>query len=199
MPRPTSRRGCLTPTGLSRPTRRSRRKSSTPTTRHFESTIPRQFNNNLDQNAMYGTGAPKHDLEPVADQPLRAGARRPDAVRGDRRHRLLVPVGVLGPELGAGNSMLNQGVPIVNYPAASRTSPSAARALQRRRHAAAARDRVPVALHRWRASFFIPEPVPAGHNRPCLRIWPATRTPPARPAGDPGRRRRVGRHRHELL
>ncbi|HEY7010269.1 MAG TPA: protease pro-enzyme activation domain-containing protein, partial [Jatrophihabitantaceae bacterium] len=45
---------------------------STPANATLESTIPPQFNNNLDQNAMYGTGAP-NNLEPVADQTLEQG------------------------------------------------------------------------------------------------------------------------------
>ncbi len=75
--------------------------------------------NNQDQNALYGTGAP-NALEPVADQTLRQGVlegRTLFAATGDTGSSC--PVLVLGPELGAGNGVANQGVPIVNYPAAS--------------------------------------------------------------------------------
>ena len=92
---------------------------STPANATLESTIPPQFNNNVDQNAMYGTGAP-NNLEPVADQTLEQGVlegRTLFAATGDTGSSC--PVLVLGPELGAGNGVLNQGVPIVNYPAAS--------------------------------------------------------------------------------
>jgi pseudomonalisin len=92
---------------------------TTPANATLESTIPTQFNNNQDQNALYGTGAP-NALEPVADQTLRQGVlegRTLFAATGDTGSSC--PVLVLGPELGAGNGVLNQGVPIVNYPAAS--------------------------------------------------------------------------------
>ena len=92
---------------------------TTPANATLESTIPAQFNNNEDQNALYGTGAP-NALEPVADQTLRQGVlegRTLFAATGDTGSSC--PVLVLGPELGAGNGVANQGVPIVNYPAAS--------------------------------------------------------------------------------
>jgi pseudomonalisin len=92
---------------------------TTPANATLESTIPTQFNNNEDQNALYGTGAPDA-LEPVADQTLRQGVlegRTLFAATGDTGSSC--PVLVLGPELGAGNGVANQGVPIVNYPAAS--------------------------------------------------------------------------------
>ncbi len=92
---------------------------TTPANATLESTIPTQFNNNQDQNALYGTGAP-NALEPVADQTLRQGVlegRTLFAATGDTGSSC--PVLVLGPELGAGNGVANQGVPIVNYPAAS--------------------------------------------------------------------------------
>ena len=92
---------------------------TTPANATLESTIPTQFNNNQDQNALYGTGAPDA-LEPVADQTLRQGVlegRTLFAATGDTGSSC--PVLVLGPEAGAGNGVLNQGVPIVNYPAAS--------------------------------------------------------------------------------
>jgi subtilase family serine protease len=92
---------------------------TTPANATLESTIPTQFNNNEDQNALYGTGAP-NALEPVADQTLRQGVlegRTLFAATGDTGSSC--PVLVLGPELGAGNGVANQGVPIVNYPAAS--------------------------------------------------------------------------------
>jgi pseudomonalisin len=92
---------------------------TSPANATLESTIPTQFNNNEDQNALYGTGAP-NALEPVADQTLRQGVlegRTLFAATGDTGSSC--PVLVLGPELGAGNGVANQGVPIVNYPAAS--------------------------------------------------------------------------------
>jgi pseudomonalisin len=92
---------------------------TTPANATLESTIPAQFDNNQDQNALYGTGAPDA-LEPVADQTLRQGVlegRTLFAATGDTGSSC--PVLVLGPELGAGNGVANQGVPIVNYPAAS--------------------------------------------------------------------------------
>jgi pseudomonalisin len=92
---------------------------TTPANATLESTIPAQFDNNQDQNALYGTGAP-NALEPVADQTLRQGVlegRTLFAATGDTGSSC--PVLVLGPELGAGNGVANQGVPIVNYPAAS--------------------------------------------------------------------------------
>ena len=92
---------------------------TTPANATLESTIPAQFNNNQDQNALYGTGAPDA-LEPVADQTLRQAVlegRTLFAATGDTGSSC--PVLVLGPELGAGNGVANQGIPIVNYPAAS--------------------------------------------------------------------------------
>ncbi len=92
---------------------------TTPANATLESTIPPQFNNNVDQNAMYGTGAPDA-LEPVAEQTLEQGVlegRTLFAATGDTGSSC--PVLVLGPDLGAGNGVANQGVPIVNYPAAS--------------------------------------------------------------------------------
>jgi pseudomonalisin len=92
---------------------------TTPANATLESTIPTQFNNNEDWNADYGTGAPD-DLEPVAEQTLEQGVlegRTLFAATGDTGSSC--PVLVLGPDLGAGNGVLNQGVPIVNYPAAS--------------------------------------------------------------------------------
>jgi pseudomonalisin len=92
---------------------------TTPANATLESTIPAQFDNNQDQNALYGTGAPDA-LEPVADQTLRQGVlegRTLFAATGDTGSSC--PVLVLGPELGAGNGVLNQGIPIPNYPAVS--------------------------------------------------------------------------------
>ena len=91
---------------------------TTPANATLESTIPTQFNNNEDQNAIYGTGAPDA-LEPVAEQTLRQGVlegRTLFSSTGDTGSSC--PVLVLGPA-GAGNGVANQGVPIVNYPAAS--------------------------------------------------------------------------------
>jgi pseudomonalisin len=92
---------------------------TTPANATLESTIPTQFNNNEDWNADYGTGAP-NDLEPVAEQTLEQGVlegRTLFAATGDTGSSC--PVLVLGPDLGAGNGVLNQGIPIINYPAAS--------------------------------------------------------------------------------
>jgi len=92
---------------------------TSPANATLESTIPAQFNNNEDQNAMYGTGAPDA-LEPVAEQTLEQGVlegRTLFAATGDTGSSC--PVLVLGPDAGAGNGVANQGVPIVNYPAAS--------------------------------------------------------------------------------
>ena len=92
---------------------------TTPANATLESTIPTQFNNNEDQNAMYGTGAPDA-LEPIAEQTLEQGVlegRTLFAATGDTGSSC--PVLVLGPDAGAGNGVANQGVPIVNYPAAS--------------------------------------------------------------------------------
>ncbi|HEY2769596.1 MAG TPA: S53 family peptidase [Solirubrobacteraceae bacterium] len=92
---------------------------STPEYATIESTVPKQFNNNQDPNAFYGTGFP-NALEPVADQTLEQAAlegRTLFASTGDTGSSC--PVLVLGPLLGAGNGVLNQGVPIVNYPAVS--------------------------------------------------------------------------------
>jgi pseudomonalisin len=92
---------------------------TSPLNATLESTIPAQFNNNEDQNALYGTGAPDA-LEPVAEQTLRQGVlegRTLFAATGDTGSSC--PVLVLGPDAGAGNGVANQGVPIVNYPAAS--------------------------------------------------------------------------------
>ena len=92
---------------------------TTPANATLESTIPAQFNNNEDQNALYGTGAP-NALEPVADQTLRQGVlegRTLFAATGDTGSSC--PVLVLGPELGAGNGVANQGFPETNYPASS--------------------------------------------------------------------------------
>ena len=169
---------------------------STPANATLESTIPPQFNNNLDQNAMYGTGAP-NNLEPVADQTLEQGVlegRTLFAATGDTGSSC--PVLVLGPELGAGNGVLNQGVPIVNYPAASPyvvavggtvlysdggTPPQ--RALE-----------YPWPYTGGGQSFFIPEPAfqqgDSNVNRPCLSDLagnPNTAGTTCR--GDPGRRR----------
>ena len=92
---------------------------TTPANATLESTIPPQFNNNVDQNAMYGTGAPDA-LEPVAEQTLEQGVlegRTLFAATGDTGSSC--PVLVLGPDAGAGNGVANQGIPIINYPAAS--------------------------------------------------------------------------------
>jgi pseudomonalisin len=92
---------------------------TTPANATLESEIPTQFNNNEDWNADYGTGAPDA-LEPVAEQTLEQGVlegRTLFSATGDTGSSC--PVLVLGPDLGAGNGVINQGIPIVNYPAAS--------------------------------------------------------------------------------
>lgn len=92
---------------------------TTPLNATLESTIPTQFNNNEDWNADYGTGAPDA-LEPVAEQTLEQGVlegRTLFAATGDTGSSC--PVLVLGPDAGAGNGVANQGIPIINYPAAS--------------------------------------------------------------------------------
>jgi pseudomonalisin len=147
---------------------------TTPANATLESTIPAQFNNNQDQNALYGTGAP-NALEPVADQTLRQGVlegRTLFASTGDTGSSC--PVLVLGPELGAGNGVLNQGVPIANYPAVSPyvvavggsvlypdSSNPPQRALE-----------YPWPYTGGGQSFFVPEPSfqkgDASVNRPCL-------------------------------
>jgi pseudomonalisin len=147
---------------------------TSPANATLESTIPTQFNNNEDQNALYGTGAP-NALEPVADQTLRQGVlegRTLFAATGDTGSSC--PVLVLGPELGAGNGVINQGIPIVNYPAASPYvvavggtvlypdgSTPAQRGLE-----------YPWPYTGGGQSFFIPEPSfqqgDANVNRPCL-------------------------------
>jgi pseudomonalisin len=92
---------------------------TTPANATLESDIPTQFNNNEDWNADYGTGAPDA-LEPVAEQTLEQGVlegRTLFAATGDTGSSC--PVLVLGPDAGAGNGVANQGIPIINYPAAS--------------------------------------------------------------------------------
>ncbi|MFZ0976439.1 MAG: S53 family peptidase, partial [Solirubrobacteraceae bacterium] len=92
---------------------------TTPANATLESDIPTQFNNNEDWNADYGTGAPDA-LEPVAEQTLEQGVlegRTLFAATGDTGSSC--PALVLGPDAGAGNGVANQGIPIVNYPAAS--------------------------------------------------------------------------------
>jgi pseudomonalisin len=147
---------------------------TTPANATLESTIPTQFNNNQDQNALYGTGAPDA-LEPVADQTLLQGVlegRTLFAATGDTGSSC--PVLVLGPELGAGNGVVNQGVPIPNYPAVSPYvvavggtvlypdgSTPAGRGLE-----------YPWPYTGGGQSFFVPEPAfqksASGVNRPCL-------------------------------
>ncbi|HTX08264.1 MAG TPA: protease pro-enzyme activation domain-containing protein [Solirubrobacteraceae bacterium] len=147
---------------------------TTPANATLESTIPTQFNDNEDWNADYGTGAPD-DLEPVAEQTLEQGVlegRTLFAATGDTGSSC--PVLVLGPDLGAGNGVLNQGVPIVNYPTASPyvvavggtvlypdSSNPPQRALE-----------YPWPYSGGGQSFFIPEPSfqtgDSGVDRPCL-------------------------------
>jgi subtilase family serine protease len=147
---------------------------TSPVNATLESTIPAQFNNNQDQNALYGTGAPDA-LEPVAQQTLLQGVlegRTLFSSTGDTGSSC--PVLVLGPDAGAGNGVANQGVPIVNYPAASQYavavggtvlypdgSASPQRALE-----------YPWPYTGGGQSFFIPAPAyqkgVANVNRPCL-------------------------------
>jgi pseudomonalisin len=147
---------------------------TSPANATLESTIPAQFNNNQDQNALYGTGAP-NALEPVADQTLRQGVlegRTLFASTGDTGSSC--PVLVLGPDLGAGNGVANQGAPIVNYPAASPYAvavggsvlyPNGSTPPQRSLE-------YPWPYSGGGQSFFIPEPTfqkgDAKVNRPCL-------------------------------
>ncbi len=147
---------------------------TTPANATLESTIPPQFNNNVDQNAMYGTGAPDA-LEPVAEQTLEQGViegRTLFAATGDTGSSC--PVLVLGPDAGAGNGVANQGVPIINYPAASPhvvavggtvLYPDASNPPQRALE-------YPWPYSGGGQSFFIPEPSfqqgDSAVNRPCL-------------------------------
>jgi len=171
----------------------------------LESTIPTQFNNNEDQNALYGTGAP-NALEPVADQTLAQGVlegRTLFAATGDTGSSC--PVLVLGPDLGAGNGVINQGVPIVNYPAASPYvvavggtvlypdgSTPAQRGLE-----------YPWPYTGGGQSFFIRSRRSrrAIQGRPTVPVQRQRHAQhqPGRMPRDPGRRRRVRRHRHQLL
>ena len=147
---------------------------TTPANATLESGIPTQFNNNEDWNADYGTGAPDA-LEPVAEQTLEQGVlegRTLFAATGDTGSSC--PVLVLGPDAGAGNGVANQGIPIVNYPAASPNvvavggtvlypdgSSPPARALE-----------YPWPYTGGGQSFFIPEPAfqkgDSAVDRPCL-------------------------------
>jgi len=88
---------------------------TTPANATLENTIPTQFNNNEDWNADYGTGAPGA-LEPVAEQTLEQGGlegRTLSAATGDTGSSC--PVLVVGPDLGAGNGVLNKGVAIRSF------------------------------------------------------------------------------------
>ena len=147
---------------------------TTPANATLESDIPTQFNNNEDWNADYGTGAPDA-LEPVAEQTLEQGVlegRTLFAATGDTGSSC--PVLVLGPDAGAGNGVANQGIPIINYPAASPNvvavggtvlypdgSNPPARALE-----------YPWPYSGGGQSFFIPEPAfqqgDSAVDRPCL-------------------------------
>jgi pseudomonalisin len=91
---------------------------TTPANATLENPLLGQFNNDGDYHAMFGTDAPDA-LEPVAEQTLSQAileGRTLFASTGDTGSSC--PVLVLGP-LGAGNGVANEGVPIVNYPAAS--------------------------------------------------------------------------------
>jgi pseudomonalisin len=92
---------------------------TTPANATLENPLIGQFNNDGDYHAMFGTDAPD-DLEPVAEQTLLQATlegRTLFSSTGDTGSSC--PVLVLGP-LGAGNGVANEGVPLVNYPAASR-------------------------------------------------------------------------------
>jgi pseudomonalisin len=91
---------------------------TTPANATLENPLLGQFNNDGDYHAMFGTDAPDA-LEPVAEQTLQQAVlegRTLFASTGDTGSSC--PVLVLGP-LGAGNGVANEGVPVVNYPAAS--------------------------------------------------------------------------------
>ena len=91
---------------------------TTPANATLENPLIGQFNNDGDYHAMFGSDAPDA-LEPVAEQTLQQAVlegRTLFASTGDTGSSC--PVLVLGP-LGAGNGVANEGVPIVNYPAAS--------------------------------------------------------------------------------
>jgi subtilase family serine protease len=91
---------------------------TTPANAVLENPLLGQFNNDGDYHAMFGTDAP-NALEPVAEQTLQQAVlegRTLFASTGDTGSSC--PVLVLGP-LGAGNGVANEGVPVVNYPAAS--------------------------------------------------------------------------------
>jgi pseudomonalisin len=147
---------------------------TTPANATLESTIPTQFNNNEDQNALYGTGAPDA-LEPVAEQTLEQGVlegRTLFAATGDTGSSC--PVLVLGPDAGAGNGVANQGVPIVNYPAASQYAVAVGgTVLYPNGSTPAGRGlEYPWPYSGGGQSFFIPEPAfqksDPNVNRPCL-------------------------------
>jgi pseudomonalisin len=148
---------------------------TTPANATLESTIPAQFDNNQDQNALYGTGAPDA-LEPVAAQTLKQAVlegRTLFAATGDTGSSC--PVLVLGPELGAGNGVLNQGVPIVNYPAADPDVVAVGGSVLYPDSSTTAPQRAleyPWPYTGGGQSFFIPKPGyqvnTANVNRPCL-------------------------------
>ena len=101
-------------------------------------------------------------------------ARGPHPVRRHRRHRLLVPRARARPRAGAGNGVANQGVPIINYPAASpyvvAVGGTVLYPTARHRPAGA---RVPVAVHRAaaRASSSPRRPIStASQHRPSLPV-----------------------------
>ena len=194
------------PAARSRPTRRSASARPRLLNATLESTIPTQFNNNEDQNADYGTGAPDA-LEPVAEQTLEQGVlegRTLFAATGDTGSSC--PVLVLGPDAGAGNGVANQGIPIVNYPAASPNVvavggtvlyPDGGNPPQRALE-------YPWPYSGGGQSFFIPEPAfqkgDSSVDRPCLSDVNGNPEHVRRDVSrDPRRRRRVGRHRDELV
>lgn len=149
---------------------------TTPANATLESTIPAQFDNNQDQNALYGTGAPS----------ARAG-RRPDAasgrargthpVRVHRRHRILVPGARARPAAGSRQRRAQSGradrqlsgrQPLCGGRRRQRAAP-------RQLDPGAARPRVPVALHRRRPELLrrragLPEG--PGQRQPAVPVRP---------------------------
>ena len=146
---------------------------TTPANATLENPLLGQFNNDGDYHAMFGSDAPDA-LEPVAEQTLQQAVlegRTLFASTGDTGSSC--PVLVLGP-LGAGNGVANEGVPIVNYPAAS---PHAVAVGGSVLYSDGGTPKARALEYPWPytgggQSFFISEPVfqqgVANVNRPCL-------------------------------
>jgi pseudomonalisin len=146
---------------------------TTPANATLENPLIGQFNNDGDYHAMFGSDAPDA-LEPVAEQTLRQAVlegRTLFASTGDTGSSC--PVLVLGP-LGAGNGVANEGVPVVNYPAASPSAVAVGGSvLYSDGGAQPARGlEYPWPYTGGGQSFFITAPAfqagVAGVNRPCL-------------------------------